>query len=77
MKEYDRNQERTGIQEAAAYSSEFDVQCDFVMVYGVNDIKKRVKKWKEKTGGLEQYDYEAFEKNLERNKEKYSEESIF
>ncbi|MBQ2720378.1 MAG: hypothetical protein IJF23_02470 [Clostridia bacterium] len=48
MKEYDRNQERTGIQEAAAYSSEFDVQCDFVMVYGVNDIKKRVKKWKEK-----------------------------
>ena len=48
MKEYDRNQERTGIQESAAYSSEFDVQCDFVMIYGVNDIKKRVKKWKEK-----------------------------
>lgn len=38
---------------------------------------EHVKKWKEKTGGLEQSDYEAFEKNLERNKEKYKEESIF
>lgn len=38
---------------------------------------EQVKKWKEKTGGLKQSDYEAFEKNLERNKEKYSEESIF
>ena len=33
-------------------------------------IIEQVKKWKEKTGGLEQADYEAFEKNLERNKEK-------
>ena len=38
---------------------------------------EQVNKWKQKTGGLEQSDYEAFEKALKRNKEIYSEENIF
>ena len=46
MKEYSRNEERTGVQEAAAFSREFDVQSDFVMVYGFHDLKNRIAKWK-------------------------------
>lgn len=38
---------------------------------------EQVNKWKQKTGGLEQSDYEDFEKALKRNKEIYSEENIF
>ena len=44
MKEYSRNEERTGVQEAAAFSREFDVQSDFVMVYGFHDLKNRIAK---------------------------------
>ena len=46
MKEYDRRQERTGVQEASGFEPIFDVQSDFVMVYGFHDLKERVKKWK-------------------------------
>lgn len=48
MKEYSRNEERTGVQEAAAFSREFDVQSDFVMVYGFHDLKNRIAKWKKR-----------------------------
>ncbi|MBQ7319076.1 MAG: DUF4350 domain-containing protein [Clostridia bacterium] len=47
MIQYDRRQERTGVQENRDYSPEFDVQCDFVMVYGFHDLEKRIKHWKE------------------------------
>ncbi len=46
MKEYDRRQERTGVQESADFDPIFDVQSDFVMVYGFHNLKERVKKWK-------------------------------
>lgn len=48
MKEYSRNEERTGVQEATAFSREFDVQSDFVMVYGFHDLKNRIAKWKKR-----------------------------
>ena len=48
MKEYSRNEERTGVQEASAFSREFDVQSDFVMVYGFHDLKNRIAKWKKR-----------------------------
>lgn len=46
MKEYDRREERTGVQESADFDPVFDVQSDFVMVYGFKNLKKRVKAWK-------------------------------
>ena len=46
MKPYDRTEERTGVQEARDFEPIFDVQSDFVMVYGFHDLKNRVKKWK-------------------------------
>lgn len=46
MKEYDRRQERTGVQESSDFEPIFDVQSDFVMVYGFHNLKERVKKWK-------------------------------
>ena len=46
MREYDRHEERTGVQESSPFSSEFDVQSDFVMVYGLRDLKKRIAPWK-------------------------------
>ncbi len=46
MQQYDRREERTGVQEHAPYARRNDVQCDFVMVYGLDDIKNRVKEWK-------------------------------
>lgn len=46
MREYDRHEERTGVQESSPFSKEFDVQSDFVMVYGLNDLKKRIAPWK-------------------------------
>ena len=48
MKEYDRREERTGIQEASDYGTSYDVQCDFVMVYGFHNLRERVKKWKKR-----------------------------
>lgn len=48
MKEYDRKEERTGVQEQADFDTIFDVQSDFVMVYGFHNLKERVKKWKKR-----------------------------
>ena len=42
-----RSEERTGMQEFAAYSPAYDLQCDFVMVYGFHDLEKRVKMWRD------------------------------
>ena len=44
---YDRTEERTGVQEIRDYMPEFDVQCDFVMVYGFQDLENRIKHFKE------------------------------
>lgn len=46
MREYDRHEERTGVQESSPFRPDFDVQSDFVMVYGLNDLKKRIAPWK-------------------------------
>ncbi len=46
MREYPRTEERTGVQESGDFEPVFDVQSDFVMVYGFHDLKKRVAKWK-------------------------------
>ncbi len=46
MRDYPRNEERTGVQESGDFEPVFDVQSDFVMVYGFHDLKKRVQKWK-------------------------------
>lgn len=44
-----REAERTGFQEAAPYHSDYDLQTDFVMVYGIDEtMPDRIKKWKEK-----------------------------
>ncbi len=48
MKEYDRNQERTGVQESADFDPIFDVQSDFVMVYGFHRLKERIATWKKR-----------------------------
>lgn len=42
-----RNEERTGMQEFAVYNAAYDLQCDFVMVYGFHDLEERVKKWRD------------------------------
>lgn len=45
----ERSQELTGFQESAPWQSNIDVQCDFVMVYGINaSMPERVRKFKEK-----------------------------
>ncbi|RAW12846.1 hypothetical protein DC345_21405 [Paenibacillus taichungensis] len=45
----DRKEERTGFQESAAYHPDYDLQTDFVMVYGIDDsMQERILKWKEK-----------------------------
>ncbi|MBQ1222905.1 MAG: hypothetical protein IIX84_01320, partial [Oscillospiraceae bacterium] len=46
MMVYNRNEERTGMQEAAVFDPAYDLQCDFVMVYGFHDLEKRVKQWR-------------------------------
>ncbi len=46
MKFYDRHEERTGVQEASPFRPETNVQCDFVMVYGIHKLKERIKVWK-------------------------------
>ncbi|MDF2566688.1 MAG: hypothetical protein K0R90_144 [Oscillospiraceae bacterium] len=49
MEFYNRSEERTGVQIHAAYSPSVDVQCDFVMVYGIDDeMPEKVREWKEK-----------------------------
>lgn len=48
MKEYSRNEERTGVQESADFDPIFDVQSDFVMVYGFHNLKERIAKWKKR-----------------------------
>ncbi len=45
----ERSQELTGFQESAPWQSNIDVQCDFVMVYGIDAaMPERVRKFKEK-----------------------------
>lgn len=43
---YDRSEERTGVQEASPYFPETNIQCDFVMVYGLHNLKERIEVWK-------------------------------
>lgn len=45
----DRKEMRTGYQEKAAWAPELDLQCDFVMVYGLDGtLKERVDQFREK-----------------------------
>ncbi|OAS82683.1 hypothetical protein [Metabacillus litoralis] len=45
----DRKEERIGFQESASFKPSFDLQTDFVMVYGIDKtMTKRIKEWKEK-----------------------------
>lgn len=48
MNIYDRSEERTGVQEASPYKPECNIQSDFVMVYGIHDIKRRADEWKKR-----------------------------
>lgn len=44
-----RSEERTGFQEQAAYGPSYDLQTDFVMVYGIGPtMTERIRVWKEK-----------------------------
>lgn len=46
---HSRGEERTGFQERAPWSPEIDLQCDFVMVYGIDpDMPARVREYREK-----------------------------
>ena len=47
-KEYPRTEERTGVQESRAFDPTFDVQSDFVMVYGLHNLKERIAPWKKR-----------------------------
>jgi len=45
----DRREERTGFQESAPYKATYDLQSDFVMVYGIDDsMPRRIQEWKNK-----------------------------
>lgn len=47
MKERDRKEERTGFQEGGDYGEAYDLQTDFVMVYGINStMPERIQQWK-------------------------------
>lgn len=46
MEQYDRREERTGVQESHEYTPTIDIGCDFVMVYGLHNLKERIKQWK-------------------------------
>ncbi len=46
MLQYDRSEERTGMQESVCYGADYDLQCDFVMVYGFHDLEQRIAQWK-------------------------------
>lgn len=45
----DRREERTGFQESAPYRASYDLQTDFVMVYGIDGtMPERIRQWKER-----------------------------
>ena len=45
----DRREERTGFQESAPYKATYDLQSDFVMVYGIDEtMPTRIHEWKNK-----------------------------
>ncbi|WP_299092495.1 DUF5127 domain-containing protein [uncultured Metabacillus sp.] len=45
----DRSEERIGFQESSPYKPTYDLQTDFVMVYGIDrTMPERIKAWKEK-----------------------------
>ncbi|MDF2715268.1 MAG: hypothetical protein K0R28_2193, partial [Paenibacillus sp.] len=45
----DRREEKTGFQESAPYRASYDLQTDFVMVYGIDDtMPERIRQWKER-----------------------------
>ncbi|RXZ82040.1 hypothetical protein EBB07_11950 [Paenibacillaceae bacterium] len=45
----DRREEKTGFQESAPYRASYDLQTDFVMVYGIDDtMPERVRQWRER-----------------------------
>ncbi|MBQ7983701.1 MAG: hypothetical protein IJ302_09025, partial [Clostridia bacterium] len=46
--EYARTEEHTGVQESRVFDPVFDVQSDFVMVYGLYNLKKRIQPWKKR-----------------------------
>ena len=46
MPEYDRSEERTGFQESRDYDERYDIQADFVMVYGLHNLRERISHWK-------------------------------
>lgn len=49
MEFYDRHEERTGVQLSEPYRPSVDLQCDFVMVYGIDDkMPERVKQYRDK-----------------------------
>ncbi|MDO3412429.1 hypothetical protein QWJ34_21875 [Saccharibacillus sp. CPCC 101409] len=44
-----RREERTGFQESAPYHGDYDLQTDFVMVYGIDEsMPERIRQWQEK-----------------------------
>ena len=44
-----RQEELTGFQEGGPYHPSYDLQADFVMVYGIRgDVQERIRSWKEK-----------------------------
>ncbi|MRN54697.1 hypothetical protein [Paenibacillus monticola] len=47
MKRRSREEEHTGFQEGSAYGEDYDLQTDFVMVYGINSsMPDRIQQWK-------------------------------
>lgn len=45
----DRTKERTGFQERTPFRSSYDLQTDFVMVYGIDEMMpRRIQEWKDK-----------------------------
>ncbi len=49
MKFYDRSEERTGVQVGDPYRPTVDIQCDFVMVYGIDEkMPERIEAYREK-----------------------------
>ncbi|WP_243647162.1 hypothetical protein [Scopulibacillus darangshiensis] len=45
----ERNEEKTGFQESGPYRATYDLQTDFVMVYGIDQsMPQRIRDWKEK-----------------------------
>ena len=46
--EHPRTDERTGVQESRDFQPKFDVQSDFVMVYGLYRLKERIAPWKKR-----------------------------